>query len=562
MEIVDKDENPYVAVVARKYRNLKKKLDKILKAEDAHKTSGKALNQDQLELIASKPSIEKALADVDSIKVQLEEVAKEESLKNITTQPVTSNSTSQTKTPDLLEVSTETIQIETQTIQTQSETHHSVDVATGSETTTPTTTSNQDIKSDFYVKHLQNQIFKLLQVLHVCARYTSTTGQPLPPDVEFFGMSLLGKTSISGFQDTLLQSTRSALLYLDSEEAPRNEVSRGISFSQIAAFVDQLTLDMGPTPASGPTLNFFADSEPAPAAATVTTTATTMKASDTVVEKEEEDGVEEDDDGEDEAEEEEVVGEGVPPTGAGPEVDASGALVSSTSTAQPKEGESMRRGRPPPRGPRGSGPVPSRGEGGRGVGRGRREGGRSEGGRVEGREGRGRSGRGGGVPRGPPQTREAVSGDAIGATASAPVSAPVSSTIGATDGQVPIAPSGPANDGAEGRGRGRGGGRGWGVVDGGRGGGDSSGGRGPGLGARGSGRGPPSRGGREDGRGRGRGDGRGDFRGGGGRGDGRGRGEGRGGEGRGEGRGGRTSGRGPPKPSPTAPPTAPPTAGA
>ena len=60
-----------------------------------------------------------------------------------------------------------------------------------------------------------NQIHKLLKALHVCTRYTAITGRPLLPDVSYFGMCLLGNTSIHGFAETVAQSTKSAQLYLD-----------------------------------------------------------------------------------------------------------------------------------------------------------------------------------------------------------------------------------------------------------------------------------------------------------------------------------------------------------
>ena len=37
---------------------------------------------------------------------------------------------------------------------------------------------------------------KLLKVLHVCSRYQETVGKPLPASIDFFGKTLLGKTSI------------------------------------------------------------------------------------------------------------------------------------------------------------------------------------------------------------------------------------------------------------------------------------------------------------------------------------------------------------------------------
>ena len=44
---------------------------------------GQILDADQLALIDGRPAVEKALADVESIKLQLEDVAKEEIIKEV-----------------------------------------------------------------------------------------------------------------------------------------------------------------------------------------------------------------------------------------------------------------------------------------------------------------------------------------------------------------------------------------------------------------------------------------------------------------------------------------------
>ena len=62
---------------------------------------------------------------------------------------------------------------------------------------------------------LDSKVRKLLKTLHVCLRYKETTLKPLPEKVDFFGKTLLGQTSISGFEETLNNSTKSAGFYLD-----------------------------------------------------------------------------------------------------------------------------------------------------------------------------------------------------------------------------------------------------------------------------------------------------------------------------------------------------------
>ena len=78
-------QNPYLAVVGKKLRNLKKKMERIRALEQEIKqTQGKQkgqatqqslLNEEQLALLNSKASVQKAIADIEALRQQLEEVA-------------------------------------------------------------------------------------------------------------------------------------------------------------------------------------------------------------------------------------------------------------------------------------------------------------------------------------------------------------------------------------------------------------------------------------------------------------------------------------------------------
>jgi hypothetical protein len=52
------------------------RLEKIMKV-DAQRLEGKVLNEEQLVLLSSRPAVERSLADIDALKSQLEDVAKE-----------------------------------------------------------------------------------------------------------------------------------------------------------------------------------------------------------------------------------------------------------------------------------------------------------------------------------------------------------------------------------------------------------------------------------------------------------------------------------------------------
>ena len=72
---------------------------------------------------------------------------------------------------------------------------------------------------DISMPLLECKVKQLLKVLHVCLRYKDSTGRNLPEKLDFFGKTLLGQTSISGFEETLINSTRSAGFYLDVSQS-------------------------------------------------------------------------------------------------------------------------------------------------------------------------------------------------------------------------------------------------------------------------------------------------------------------------------------------------------
>ena len=70
--------NPYLAVVHKKLRSLRKKAERIkaLEQEIAVGTQkAGTLNQEQIALLNSKASVERSIVDIEALKAQLEEVA-------------------------------------------------------------------------------------------------------------------------------------------------------------------------------------------------------------------------------------------------------------------------------------------------------------------------------------------------------------------------------------------------------------------------------------------------------------------------------------------------------
>ncbi len=111
------------------------------------------------------------------------------------------------------EVSTETLSIEQLTISTQSEPVSARDSTTQA-TEAPPAPIVQIVTVDAAAA-VEAGVRRLLKVFHVCLKYTGVTGKPLPVNLDFFGKTLLGQTSISGFEDALNGSLRSVGLYLN-----------------------------------------------------------------------------------------------------------------------------------------------------------------------------------------------------------------------------------------------------------------------------------------------------------------------------------------------------------
>lgn len=245
------EENPYLAVVNRKARNLRKKLASIAKAE-AQLLTGKALNEEQLVLLASKPSVERAISDIDIIRVQLEDVAK-----------------------DLVKIKiVETPQEEVVIVEVPPAPEIVEQIVISTEPEVVVVEQRQPLFDEQYINSLVlAQVHKLIKTLHVCSRYQSITGTSLPADVDYFGKCLLGMTSIGDFQDALQQSVRNATLFLDPVLGSQHEAIRGMNFVELAELIDQLAshVDTGSNnsmesflnalaspPSNVPEINFFA----------------------------------------------------------------------------------------------------------------------------------------------------------------------------------------------------------------------------------------------------------------------------------------------------------------
>jgi len=233
--------NPYLIVVGKKLRSLKKKLEKIVKIE-VHKLTGKDLEEEQLILLANKQGIEKSITDLEALKIQLEEVAKQLEEEEAKKFPI----------PPTEEVCIETdqnfgtlhstaSQYDSSVVDSSTEMFEDPKLLAVSQNLPPLDNHHQSAildPTDISMPVLESKMKQLLKVLHVCLRYKDSTGRNLPEKLDFFGKTLLGQTSICGFEETLINSTRSAGFYLDDRLSTSYEAIRGLTYSQMSDLVD------------------------------------------------------------------------------------------------------------------------------------------------------------------------------------------------------------------------------------------------------------------------------------------------------------------------------------
>ena len=154
-----------------------------------------------MKVIKELPELERSLADIESIKVQLEEVAKQLLPTPPPPPPVPSKIAE--------EFSTQTSQTEVNTIEVGTE-------------TSSVQYKNKVSQCEVGTVASGDSTLKLLKALHLCLNYnsrmyniTKDSSNKIPDDVDYFGKLLLGQTSLSNFNDNLKISNQSASLFLE-----------------------------------------------------------------------------------------------------------------------------------------------------------------------------------------------------------------------------------------------------------------------------------------------------------------------------------------------------------
>lgn len=180
-------ENPYVSVVAKKIRALKKKLSKISALEKkVTETANNALNEDQTELLNSKERVQQALADNESLKTHFEEIAAAELTD--------SKQPKRALRPKESPAKPAAVQTEAYNPQRQA-------------------------------------VERLLKLVHVVAKGA------LPTELDYFCKSIIGTAGLPDdeFHHALQHSVAAAMLYLESSQA---EISQGVTYAKLERIIE------------------------------------------------------------------------------------------------------------------------------------------------------------------------------------------------------------------------------------------------------------------------------------------------------------------------------------
>lgn len=174
------DENPYLGVVSRKLRNLKKRLTRVEEIE-ALVSQGKPLDDSQLNALAGKGAVIENIANLQQVMTAMQEIAASESAQK------KDGTHSKKKEKKVAEVEKEAKAMEA--------------------------SLEGEVKGP-ELGDIQERTRMVVALLHVCESYSVKTQKPLPAEVEYFYSVVLGKASVNDFTTTLEQSLKSIGLFM------------------------------------------------------------------------------------------------------------------------------------------------------------------------------------------------------------------------------------------------------------------------------------------------------------------------------------------------------------
>ena len=171
------DENPYLGVVSRKLRNLKKRLTRVEEIE-ALVSQGKPLDDSQLNALAGKGAVIENIGNLQQVMTAMQEIAASESA------------------------------------QKKDGTHSKKKVADVEKEAKAMEASLEGEVKGPELGDIQERTRMVVALLHVCESYSVKTQKPLPAEVEYFYSVVLGKASVNDFTTTLEQSLKSIGLFM------------------------------------------------------------------------------------------------------------------------------------------------------------------------------------------------------------------------------------------------------------------------------------------------------------------------------------------------------------
>lgn len=220
------DENPYIVIVAKKVRNLKKKLRNIEEYAE-QEASGKALVQEQKDMIATKDHLCRSITDLEAIQTTMLDFEKQEKLR-IKDERTKANALKKSGGAAAVKATSEAKVLSEQDVmelQAKIAALNLDEYESGKgkgkkggkgakdkgyeEDIKETTVKIEDSPTD-----VERRLRKLVKILHVVEKYSRSTDKELPASVEYFAASVMGSTSVSDFSDTVSQSLKSIGYYI------------------------------------------------------------------------------------------------------------------------------------------------------------------------------------------------------------------------------------------------------------------------------------------------------------------------------------------------------------
>ncbi|OQR98368.1 hypothetical protein ACHHYP_08677 [Achlya hypogyna] len=237
-------EHPYVVLLNKKLRSLKKKQEKIKSLEESIAGSNKTLNEQQLEVLANKPFVEKMAAELESLRAVFVET-----LTNPEAAPAEEPTSTETEEPAPVESTAQVAMVEDKIPAT------TADVVVEPEVVVVAATEEEKLE----------YVAEILKLLHAVSLHQAL-GHDVPIALDYFVKVLVGGTrppAEVSFAENLAESMEEAKRFLTKSE---KVLACDMSYQDLRDAVDRLVnpVRAAEPPAPEFTINFFAEpDEPA-----------------------------------------------------------------------------------------------------------------------------------------------------------------------------------------------------------------------------------------------------------------------------------------------------------